>query len=155
MQRFSLHTVDLGAFDVDGVAADQKPEFHIVMQRQDGGALIEGRSGQPADGFNHSIFFSCYSTEQQLRDLEDLLKRNDGTVVRMKPANLEIHSGGRPITFRCQPGELNLRLLSIGSSGARDHEHVITLKDHWDRKLPHSQAVMYFAKRLDDLLNDF
>ncbi|MDP9763848.1 hypothetical protein [Deinococcus enclensis] len=152
---FTEHVVDLAEFNVSGVTPSQQSAFHIVMQRQGDEALIEGRSGIRAEGFNHSIYFSCRGAEQQLRDLADLLKRKDDTLVHLRSANLEIHRSGRPVSFRCKEGDPSLRLLVIGSPGATDSDHEIILKDEWDRKLPASQAVAYFAQRLDDLLKDF
>ncbi|GGO33894.1 hypothetical protein [Deinococcus humi] len=152
---FSEHVVDLAEFDISGVESGQQSAFHIVMRRQGNEALIEGRSGVRAEGFNHSTYFSCFGTQQQLLNLADLLSRKDGNVVQMRPASPEVHPGNHPITFRCQAGEINLRRLDIESSFATDHVHKITLKDLWDRKLPASQAVEYFAQRLNDLLKDF
>lgn len=152
---FTEHVANLAKFDIPGVAKSQREAFHIVMQRQGDEALIEGRSGVRSPGFNHSTYFSCFGTEQQLRDLAELLVRKNDTIVRMRPANREVHSGNRPITFRCRVVDPNLRMLVIGSPGASDFDHEITLEDKWDRKVPASQAVVSFAQCLDDLLKDF
>ncbi|GGL93141.1 hypothetical protein GCM10010840_33980 [Deinococcus aerolatus] len=149
---FTEHVVDLAQFGSSGAASSQQPSSHIVMQRQGDEALIEGQSGEHP---NRSTYFSCFGTEEKLRDLAELLLRKDDTVVLMRSANLQGHSHNRPIKFRCRPGSHSLRLLDIEYSSATDYVHKITLKDLWDRKLPDSQAVEYFARRLNDLLKDF
>lgn len=148
---FDEYIADLGEYHISGVPSG----FHIVMQRLGEEARIEGRSDAGAGGLTHLTLFSCFGTKEKLGVLADLLSRNDAKFVLMRSASLQGHSGNPPIKFRCRPGNPDLRLLDIEYPIAADRMRTITLKDSWDRKLPASQAVKCFERRLQDLLKDF